>query len=159
MARSFTYRTASSAMAPMEPVKWVGPLVGKDVVYKQVLTDPGMFSIIYGGVSGAMPSFHRRGMKQDAQDRRLCEDIGQMTGSPPLGSFVCDAGSLQELMAGKTLACPCCDRALTAEKLARLLNDVQRLATTANHQPAHALNGAGRPAGMIIDSHAHMISR
>jgi cytochrome c-L len=41
------------------------PLVGNDVVYKQVLTDPGMFSIIYGGASGAMQSFHRRGMKQD----------------------------------------------------------------------------------------------
>ena len=41
------------------------PLLGKDVVYKQVLTDPGMFSIIYGGASGAMQSFHRRGMKQD----------------------------------------------------------------------------------------------
>jgi len=44
----------------------MGPtLVGKDVVYKQVLTDPGMFSIICGGASGAMQSFHRRGMKQD----------------------------------------------------------------------------------------------
>ena len=44
----------------------MGPtLVGKDVVYKQVLTDPEMFSIIYGGASGAMQSFHRRGMKQD----------------------------------------------------------------------------------------------
>ena len=44
----------------------MGPtLVGKDVVYKQMLTDPGMFSIIYGGASGAMQSFHRRGMKQD----------------------------------------------------------------------------------------------
>ena len=44
----------------------MGPtLVGKDVVYKQVLTDPGMFSIIYGGTSGAMQSLHRRGMKQD----------------------------------------------------------------------------------------------
>jgi cytochrome c-L len=44
----------------------MGPaLVGKDVVYKQVLTDPGMFSIIYGGATGAMQSFHRRGMKQD----------------------------------------------------------------------------------------------
>ena len=44
----------------------MGPtLVGKDVVYKQVLTDPGMFSIIYGGASGAMQSFHRRGLKQD----------------------------------------------------------------------------------------------
>jgi hypothetical protein len=28
----------------------MGPtLLGKDVVYKQVLTDPGMSSIIYGG--------------------------------------------------------------------------------------------------------------
>lgn len=44
----------------------MGPtLVGKDVVYKQALTDPGMFSIIYGGASGAMQSFARRGMKQD----------------------------------------------------------------------------------------------
>lgn len=44
----------------------MGPTpVGKDVVYKQVLTDAGMFSIIYRGASGAMQSFHRRGMKQD----------------------------------------------------------------------------------------------
>jgi cytochrome c-L len=44
----------------------MGPtIVGKDVVYKQVLTDPGMLAIIYGGASGAMQSFHRRGMKQD----------------------------------------------------------------------------------------------
>ena len=58
-----------------------------------------------------------------------------MTGSPSLGSFACDAGTLQELMAGKTLACPCCDGPLTAEKLARLLSDVQRLAATASDQP------------------------
>jgi cytochrome c-L len=44
----------------------MGPhLVGKDLVYPQALTDPGMFSIIYGGASGAMQSFFRRGMKQD----------------------------------------------------------------------------------------------
>lgn len=44
----------------------MGPtLVGKDVVYKQAMSDPGMFSIIYGGASGAMQSFHRRGMTQD----------------------------------------------------------------------------------------------
>lgn len=35
------------------------------MVYKQVLTDPGMFAIIYDGASSAMQSFHRRGMKQD----------------------------------------------------------------------------------------------
>src|SRR6478735_1204359 len=81
-----------------------------------------------------------------------------MTGSPSLGSLACDAGTLQELMAGKTLACPCCNGPLTAEKLARLLSDVQRLAATSD-QPDRASNGAGRHAGMIIDSHAHMISR
>jgi cytochrome c-L len=44
----------------------MGPtLVGKDLVYPQALTDPGMFSIIYGGASGAMQSFFRRGMQQD----------------------------------------------------------------------------------------------
>ena len=44
----------------------MGPtLVGKDVVYKQALTDPGMFSIIYGGARGAMQPFSKRGMKQD----------------------------------------------------------------------------------------------
>ena len=44
----------------------MGPtLVGKDVVYPQALTDAGMFSIIYGGASGAMQSFARRGMQQD----------------------------------------------------------------------------------------------
>ena len=44
----------------------MGPtLIGKDVFYQQMLTDPGMFSIIYGGTSGAMTSFHDRGMKQD----------------------------------------------------------------------------------------------
>ena len=41
----------------------MGPtIVGKDVVYKQVLTDPGMFAIIYGGANDAMQSLHRRGM-------------------------------------------------------------------------------------------------
>jgi cytochrome c-L len=49
----------------MEPAKMGPTLVGKDVVYKQMLTDPGKFSIIYGGASGAKQSFHRRGMKQD----------------------------------------------------------------------------------------------
>lgn len=44
----------------------MGPtLIGEDVVYKQALTDPGMFSIIYAGATGAMQSFHRRGMTQD----------------------------------------------------------------------------------------------
>jgi cytochrome c-L len=45
----------------------IGPtMVVKDVVYKQVLTDPGMFAIIHGGASGTMQSFHRRGMMKCA---------------------------------------------------------------------------------------------
>ena len=48
----------------------MGPtLVGKDIVYPRALTDPGMFSIIYGGASGAMQSFFRRGMQQDQMPR------------------------------------------------------------------------------------------
>ena len=82
-----------------------------------------------------------------------------MTGHSPLGSFACDAGTLQELMAGRTLACPCCDGPLTAEKLSRLLSDVQRLTALANDRPDHASTGVGRHAAMIIDPHAHMISR
>jgi len=73
-----------------------------------------------------------------------------MTGSPPLGSFACDAGTLQELMAGKTLACPCCDGPLTGDKLARLLSDVQRLAAATSDQPGHASNGVGQPAARLV---------
>ena len=82
-----------------------------------------------------------------------------MTGTPPFGSFACDAGTLQELIAGNRLTCPCCDGALTAEKLARLLNDVQRLAAAATDKPTQDPKAAAGHGGMIIDSHAHMISR
>jgi cytochrome c-L len=64
-ARSFIRRIALSAMAADGTGKMGPTLVGKDVVYPQALTDPGMFSIIYGGASGAMQSFARRGMQQD----------------------------------------------------------------------------------------------
>jgi len=44
----------------------MGPtLVGNDLIYKQAKSDAGMFSIIYGGASGAMQSFANRGMAQD----------------------------------------------------------------------------------------------
>src|SRR5260370_3002819 len=75
--------------------------------------------------------------------------------------FACDSGSLEELLGGTTLSCPCCNGQLTPQKLARLLEDVQRLA---RERPA-AANGrepqrsAGAYAGMIIDPHTHMISR
>jgi cytochrome c-L len=44
----------------------IGPtLVGNDLKYPQAKSDPGMFSIIYAGASGAMQSFAKRGMHQD----------------------------------------------------------------------------------------------
>jgi predicted metal-dependent TIM-barrel fold hydrolase len=87
-------------------------------------------------------------------------------GSPPRtfpGTFTCDAGSLKELLADATLSCPCCNGQLTPDKLARLLDDVQKLAQGRMVTDAEAMaqpsSRAGRHAGMIIDSHAHMISR
>lgn len=56
----------SDFKSPLDNSPMTFPLqTGKDVVYPQALTDPGMFSIIYGGASGAMQSFFRRGMQQD----------------------------------------------------------------------------------------------
>ena len=44
----------------------IGPnIIDDTVVRERVGTDLGMFEIIYGGGSGAMQSFHRRGMVQD----------------------------------------------------------------------------------------------
>ena len=81
-----------------------------------------------------------------------------MSTNPP-SSFSCDAGSLKELLGNTSLTCPCCNGALTADKLARLLDDVQRLAQA---KAQNGANGAARrdgAAGIIIDPHAHMISR
>ena len=82
---------------------------------------------------------------------------------PPLGTFACDSVSLKEMLGDTTLACPCCNGRLTPEKLVRLLDDVQKLAQ--GHMSA-AAGPAAQPSasafpyqGMIIDSHAHMISR
>ncbi|MEO8248674.1 MAG: c-type cytochrome [Burkholderiales bacterium] len=44
----------------------MGPsLISNDPVYKQRKTDPGMFSIIYAGASGAMQAFSKRELTQD----------------------------------------------------------------------------------------------
>src|SRR4051794_8097263 len=82
------------------------------------------------------------------------------TGTSSSTPFACDSGSLEELLRGATLSCPCCNGQLTPEKLERLLDDVQRLArerpTAGNGHDPHPSAGY---AGMIIDPHAHMISR
>lgn len=44
----------------------MGPsLIGDKWVHERAATDVGMFEILYGGASGAMQSFARRGMTQD----------------------------------------------------------------------------------------------
>jgi uncharacterized protein len=81
-----------------------------------------------------------------------------MTEQGTPSAFVCDVASLQEALAGKTLACPCCNGTLTPEKLIRLLGEVQSLTQPRGHAEAKIREGAPSPR-MIIDSHAHMISR
>jgi len=82
---------------------------------------------------------------------------------PPLGTFACDSGSLKEMLGDTTLTCPCCNGRLTPDKLTRLLDDVQKLAQgrlSATAGPAAQPSArAVRHHGMIIDPHAHMISR
>src|SRR5580692_8344589 len=84
-------------------------------------------------------------------------------GSSPFGAFACDLDSVKELLGDTALNCPCCNGRLTPEKLARLLDDVQKLAEkrqSADAAPATQPSaGTNRHAGLIIDSHAHMISR
>jgi cytochrome c-L len=44
----------------------LGPsLIAGDWKYKRVVTDVGMFEVIYAGAAGAMQSFARRGVTQD----------------------------------------------------------------------------------------------
>jgi len=44
----------------------MGPsLISKEPAYKQSLSDPGMFSIIYAGATGAMQAFSKRDLSQD----------------------------------------------------------------------------------------------
>lgn len=85
------------------------------------------------------------------------------TGTSSFTPFACDSGALEELLGGTTLSCPCCNGQLTPEKLARLFDDVQRLARERDaagdsRQPRRSA-GAPPHAGMIIDPHTHMISR
>src|SRR3984885_4143437 len=83
------------------------------------------------------------------------------TGTSSFTAFACDSGSLEELLGGKTLSCPCCNGQLTPEKLARLFEDVQRLARerSAAGDSRETQRSAGAYGGMIIDPHTHMISR
>src|SRR3954453_12665176 len=98
-------------------------------------------------------------LRDDPPARQGCTSMTTI-GTSPFTAFACDSGSLEELLRGATLSCPCCNGQLTPEKLARLFDDVQRLAperpTAGNgHDPQRSPGYAG----MIIDPHAHMISR
>ena len=75
-----------------------------------------------------------------------------LTGSPAPGIFACDSGFLKERLGNATLSCPCCNGQLTPEKLARLLDDVQRLAQgRPNAGEGAKASGAAHYPGMIID--------
>ena len=74
-----------------------------------------------------------------------------------------DIAAIKQMHASGTLSCPCCNGQLTEDQLIRLLTDLKRLdqgqvlagiAPSTGHQAT-----AKRYGGMIIDSHAHMISR
>ncbi|WP_244438076.1 TatD family hydrolase [Afipia birgiae] len=86
-----------------------------------------------------------------------------VSGTSPVAPFVCDSGALEALLRDKTISCPCCNGRLTAEKLGRLLSDVQQLAAAGSNGETRTVAGpaktGGDQAGMIIDPHAHMISR
>jgi predicted metal-dependent TIM-barrel fold hydrolase len=85
------------------------------------------------------------------------------TGTSSFTTLACDSGSLEELLGGATLSCPCCNGQLTPEKLSRLFKDVERLAqerTAAGERREPQRSAGATPyGGMIIDPHTHMISR
>src|SRR5829696_9779683 len=60
------YRVECQACHLPDGAGRIGPTLIADVwKYERAATDVGMFEILYGGASGAMQSFARRGMKQD----------------------------------------------------------------------------------------------
>jgi predicted metal-dependent TIM-barrel fold hydrolase len=86
-----------------------------------------------------------------------------LNSSTSFGAFTCEAGEIKELLANTALACPCCNGQLTADQLARLIEDVRRLEQgrverERETRPGEA-TGAPATAGLIIDPHTHMISR
>ena len=40
------------------------------------------------------------------------------TSNSTFGGFTCDSGTLNDLLAGSSLTCPCCNGTLTPDKLA-----------------------------------------
>jgi len=73
------------------------------------------------------------------------------------GPLTCEPASQGQPSVGAAIGCPCCGGALTADMVARILADARRLGLdqdTAAKKPVVASGTA-----MIIDTHAHMISR
>ena len=83
--------------------------------------------------------------------------------STPFAGFTCDSGELKELLARTALACPCCNGRLTADQLARLLEDIRRLEQGGRERQSERPPGEAvavhATSGIIIDPHTHMISR
>ncbi len=66
-----------------------------------------------------------------------------------------DGAAIEEMFAGRALACPCCNGILTPVMLADLVAQAGRLQHA--QQAARHLPAGG--TGMLIDPHAHMIAR
>ncbi|HEY7643722.1 MAG TPA: TatD family hydrolase [Hyphomicrobiales bacterium] len=81
------------------------------------------------------------------------------TGPTTRDLLALDADALRQMLSSETLSCPCCNGRLTAEHLGRLLSDLARLEQGSPRPNGGPGSQAPAYAGMIIDSHAHMISR
>lgn len=65
------------------------------------------------------------------------------------------SGILEEMFAGRSVACPCCGETLSPAQLQNLLQEARNMAD-GQHAFRHLPPGQG---GMMIDPHAHMIAR
>ena len=102
-----------------------------------------------------MQSFARRGMPQDQmlQGHRLCAELEEaMTTRDGNGGLACEPASAAE----GSIPCPCCGGSLTPA----MLKDILAAARRAENGEAASAPAPRLAAGtMIIDPHAHMISR
>jgi uncharacterized protein len=78
------------------------------------------------------------------------------TQSPLVGSDKqVNSSAIEEMFAGKSVACPCCNGALTPSMLQKIIDDASRLEGFKKEFRAIPTGGLG----MMIDPHAHMTAR
>jgi predicted metal-dependent TIM-barrel fold hydrolase len=78
------------------------------------------------------------------------------TQSPSVGSDIqVNASAIEEMFAGKSVACPCCNGTLSPSMLQKIMDDAARLEGFKKDFRAISTGGLG----MMIDPHAHMTAR